>query len=261
MKYLTICFMVLACSPVTNEYYLLDGGTGLEGPLGMPGSEGAPGDSGTDGQDGLSGLNGDAGMQGLEGAQGPPGDAGSPGQDGQAGLDGQDGLNGDAGIQGPEGLPGIDAPRWVLADADGVEVNAIVEPFRFMGDPRFGATQFECVLVEYVDQQYFGIAYDIQSGAPSLCIKETERSFYYLTSNCDVAYSTNSFEEIQKVEDVFYLAETQPSAIAQNYYRIIDSECVYEEGPSPLALCKFEELSSSVLDFLDNPPYTLTAAY
>jgi hypothetical protein len=265
MKYLlAICFLVFACSPVTNEYYSYDGGPGLEGPLGMPGPEGASGDAGIDGHDGDSGPQGSIGPQGNPG---PKGDAGSDGQDGTDGADGADGQNGingqdgDAGPQGPQGLPGIDAPRWVLMDADEVEVNAIVEPFRFIGDPRFGSTGFDCVLVEYVDQQYYGIAYDLQTGDPGPCTKETTRTFYYLTSDCDIPYSIDSFEEIQKVDDVMYLAETSPTVIAQNYYIIVGGECVYEEGSSPLPLCKFEELPANVLNVLNNPPYTLIAIY
>lgn len=205
------------------------------------------------------------GKPGAAGAMGAEGAAGMVGPAGPQGPQGEPGPAGPAGPQGPAGSGGGDVgpARWILRDADGAYVHAIVEPTR--GEivpsaihPNLPTREInhKCFMVRQLGEQSFGSGriFDLQTGTQTLECGLLVSSCLYDNDQCSgECYVRQGGPRQVEGELVAGLGEPVMSDV--RIYRVReDGSCRSDEvghlwtrSPAPRELSEF---------FLD-PPYSI----
>lgn len=229
---------------------------------------------GVKGEKGAQGLQGEPGTQGEQGEQGNPGPKGDPGDPGEQGPRGIPGPEGKRGEQGPPGESVGEVPRWVLVDKNGSRVKALVSPVRGKELKRFGMPGHRCVYVEYLDDQFIGLKYDLDLGSlDSFCNDRTYRVWlsvpdvYFFDDQCSgdpYSVSGQLFDPVFVGDKRYYTSEDPNITNPSSYYKWDrDTEsCIETENTEEYDFWSFKMIPTWVVALLrDEAPYTLELEY
>lgn len=224
------------------------------------------------------GSQGSAGAQGAAGPQGPQGPQGERGEQGPQGLQGERGEQGPIGPQGPA-APGSEqggAPRWVLRDANGAIVRAIVHPAAAYGSFALGddlgpyaPPDALCFYADALDgHKWPSVAYSLNTGKPSVeCATQwPSTAIIFFDPQCEgTAYASdpNPMKGIAIGDGVYAIwgmrDRTHPAG-STYYSRGADGTCTARATLGVEAsYWTYRPIPNRYADAFDNPPYTLTS--
>lgn len=215
-------------------------------------------------------------------------------------CNGTQGPQGDTGPQGPQGEPGSAGGaiggKWILRDADGAMVDAIISPDFTSNELPGQARLFDCVRIDYLDQVYLGLSYDLISGRPcypaydswehlnssSLAVRPNDPPVYYLDENClgerywrNVSVSVEPINpwdldyEIKIyafVDGVLFGKSFDPDDQINGwfydpYYRNASGSCEQQTGTGIGGIAVARSVPEDFVNALSNPPYTASIEY
>lgn len=283
MRLVGLAFVVVIVGCSGNDG--APGSVGPQGPRGERGQQGEPGPQGIEGPQGMPGpAGGPEGAQGPQGDQGIQGPAGPQGSQGVQGETGPEGPQGPQGVQGPQGPPGSSSnvPRgtWVLRDADGDAVQAIVSPSDVPPNygyvERFTSGEPPCVWIGHLGSQRLEIAFELATGAPEPCVSYRYGAWrgglfsdFFSDAGCTMpvfpgALGGQRSAPVLSVGGTLYYVGGTPDAVAPAQYYL------WQEGTSTCSaitntngnnLWRWKPVPDSVLNALPNPPYTMAIEY
>ena len=163
--------------------------------------------------------------------------------------------------------------RWVLYDKDAMFVKAVASPQPYQGTAKvdFGTYEFSCVYINFWDSDFIGMTFDLISGSPKPCMKNspswkelTPSGGYFKDANCTqpVAPLMPGYPpSVYQIGGAFYYATTNTPAVgtlyiwssAQNTCTLLDlaGYSIHEYKPVP----------NWVLEIMDSPPYSMVLEY
>ena len=124
------------------------------------------------------------------------------------------------------GEPVEPSPRWVLRDRDGIEVDAVVEPRCFNGEPASKCTNEDsppppCFWAWSVSGEYRGVVYSIADGSFASCTSQVRDDFIlYSDAECTnplMAHEPDSFNPWLVVAGVTYRGDPATYAEVSAY--------------------------------------------
>lgn len=181
----------------------------------------------------------------------------------------------DLGIASDMGIPAgmLQIGRWVLYDKDGNFVKAVASPQTYQGTAKvdFGVYEFSCVYINFWDTDYIGMVFDLNSGSPKPCLKNTPSwketspsGGYFKDANCSqpVAPLMAGYPPtVIQVDGILYSASLNtPAGGALYYWSSAQKTCALLDLAG-YTFHEYKPVPNWVLGIMDSPPYSMVLEY
>lgn len=179
-----------------------------------------------------------------------------------------------ASVGGSTGLVGMAGPggHWVLRDSADEPIEALIfascSPGALCG-PQFAEQAYDCVNISYYGQDYVNVLYQLATGSVGPCYAQTsswdDLGFgYYLNSQCTGEQVATSTGARVFVAGTLYFSDAMLDAgdVPSTYYLRSGAQCLeVDNSTAQLRFYPYREVPPSVLNLLDNPPYSVSIEY